>query len=398
MRRSQGIRARLKRAVQFVAIVSMSACAEECEEATAARLTTSMSGTVTLNGEPLPGISVVGTGVAEGDTDTTDETGAYRVSGVSRPDQHPIGVSITTAPYASVTGSSHDGFATEPGDGLTHDFRIRHTPPVVSIATPADGATYPAGASVSFRGLVAWTVGIEPFVIPNATSPNWTSSLDGSLGTGGSTTLSDGTHVLTASYTDVLGASDSKQVTVTVGSGASGNQPPAVTITAPMDGVSIPPSGNPVTFEGAANDPEDGSLTGASLRWTSSQEGAIGTGSSFSRMMAEGSHVIVLTATDAQGASASDTVAIHIQGTSSATATIVGTVTYQGSALGGIVVALTGPTGRETLTAANGTYAFEGLPAGSYTVTIFPVNGEDMATVQQVTLTDGETATVNFTG
>ena len=50
-------------------------------------------------------------------------------------------------------------------------------------------------------------------------------------------------------------------------------------------------------FAGTGSDPEDGTLTGASLVWTSSINGQIGTGTSFSTTtLSAGTHTITLTA------------------------------------------------------------------------------------------------------
>src|SRR5206468_8930202 len=59
------------------------------------------------------------------------------------------------------------------------------------------------------------------------------------------------------------------------------NQPPTAHITAPANNSSFA-QGASVTFTGNASDPEDGTLTDTSLVWTSSRDGNIGTGTSFS--------------------------------------------------------------------------------------------------------------------
>ena len=90
------------------------------------------------------------------------------------------------------------------------------------------------------------------------------------------------------------------------------NLPPTASITAPVDGSSVP-QGTSVTFTGSGSDPEDGALSGASLVWTSNRDGQIGTGTTFSRSnLSVGQHVITLRATDAQGASGTATTNITI--------------------------------------------------------------------------------------
>jgi hypothetical protein len=94
------------------------------------------------------------------------------------------------------------------------------------------------------------------------------------------------------------------------------NAHPTVHITAPTDGGAFA-LGETVAFDGNATDPEDGALTGGALVWTSSREtgGEIGTGESFARDdLRAGTHRIVLTATDRDGATGADTVEITVHG------------------------------------------------------------------------------------
>ena len=68
-----------------------------------------------------------------------------------------------------------------------------------------------------------------------------------------------------------------------------------------------------IAFSGAGNDPENGTLSGASLVWTSSRDGQIGTGTSFTKTtLTAGTHTITLTAKDAQGATGTATRTITI--------------------------------------------------------------------------------------
>ena len=81
----------------------------------------------------------------------------------------------------------------------------------------------------------------------------WSSNRDGAIGTGGafSATLSVGTHTVTATATDALGAPGSGSLSVTI------NALPTVSITVPADGT-VEDTGVAVTFTGTASDPEDG--------------------------------------------------------------------------------------------------------------------------------------------
>jgi hypothetical protein len=73
---------------------------------------------------------------------------------------------------------------------------------------------------------------------------------------------------------------------------------PTITSIAPISGTTYVVS-QTVTFEGSAFDPEDGVLGDAQLNWTSSLQGALGTGQMLQTTdLIIGTHVITLTATD----------------------------------------------------------------------------------------------------
>jgi hypothetical protein len=68
-----------------------------------------------------------------------------------------------------------------------------------------------------------------------------------------------------------------------------------------------------VPFVGVGRDLEDGALSGASLTWTSSIDGAIGTGDSFSQTLSAGTHTITLTVTDAASNTDTDSITLTMQ-------------------------------------------------------------------------------------
>jgi subtilisin len=95
-----------------------------------------------------------------------------------------------------------------------------NNPPTVSITSPANGASFDSGASISFSGSASAT---EDGDLTG--SLVWTSNLDGQIGTGGSfsAVLSDGSHTITASVTDSGGSNGSDSISVTVGGGGGGS-------------------------------------------------------------------------------------------------------------------------------------------------------------------------------
>ena len=114
------------------------------------------------------------------------------------------------------------------------------------------------------------------------------------------------------------------------------NQPPTATITAPANGASFTQGGT-VTFTGTGTDPEDGVLSGASLVWTSSLNGQIGTGASVSTAsLSVGTHVVTLTAKDSKGATSVASRTVTVTAPSSTTAPAVAHVfVYAKSGIGG---------------------------------------------------------------
>lgn len=185
-----------------------------------------------------------------------------------------------------------------------------NTTPTATISAPA-GETVDEGTSVTFTGSATDP---EDGAIPGS-SLLWTSSIDGAIGTGSTFAKSDlslGTHNIVLSATDSDGATGVANAQVTVVQPA--NTPPSATITAPTSGGSSVMGSN-VSFVGFATDAEDGSLTGASLVWTSDLDGQLDTGASFSTTtLSSGTHSIVLTATDSGSATGADTISYTITG------------------------------------------------------------------------------------
>jgi uncharacterized protein YjiK len=205
-----------------------------------------------------------------------------------------------------------NGYDPNENDGKAYEMSLppstpANTAPAVNISSPAGGSAYTYGEAVTFSGSA---VDAEDGSLSG--SLVWTSSRDGQIGTGSTFTRSDlsaGTHTITASVTDSGGLAGSAQVIITVT--APANTAPAVNISSPAGG-SAYTYGEAVTFSGSAVDAEDGSLSG-SLVWTSSRDGQIGTGSTFTRSdLSAGTHTITASVTDSGGLAGSAQVTITV--------------------------------------------------------------------------------------
>ena len=125
---------------------------------------------------------------------------------------------------------------------------------------------------------------------------NWSSNIDGYLGNSSTLTasLSLGSHIITLTATD----SDGHTATGTISVGVLASLAPEAKIISPVDGQTIP-EGATAYFNGEANDPEDGALTGSSLVWNSSLDGFLSYGTTFNRNdLTVGTHTINFKATD----------------------------------------------------------------------------------------------------
>lgn len=178
--------------------------------------------------------------------------------------------------------------------------------PTATIDAPSDGAAFEEGQSITFEGS-----GSDPEDGPlTGGSLEWTSDIDGTLGTGETVTtssLSAGTHtvVLTATDSRSAPASDSIQIDV--------NGDPEASIAQPAD-ESIFAEGDAVTLEGSATDPTEGGLSGGSLEWSSDVDGTLGTGETLTTSsLSGGPHTVTLTATDGDGNTGSASVRVLVE-------------------------------------------------------------------------------------
>jgi len=177
--------------------------------------------------------------------------------------------------------------------------------PTASISAPSAGFTAFTGDPVTFQG----SANDPETGTLSGSALTWQSSLDGTLGTGSSLTTSDlstGSHTITLAAMDPAGGSGSAQVSIDIVE----NQPPAVTITSPLDGAQYL-EGTEVEFSATATDPEDGSLSSGSLSWSSDLDGDLGTGSPLTtNSLSVGAHTITFAAADSRGLETSSTITV----------------------------------------------------------------------------------------
>jgi len=207
-------------------------------------------------------------------------------------------VACTTGGEEGMTGPSSDG-----GAGGTPSDEA----PSATIVAPDDGESFLEGEEITFEGSAEDP---EDGALEGG-SLAWESDLDGQIGTGrtaATASLSVGEHTVTLTATDSGANTTTASISITVEDGD-----PSATITAPPDGASFT-EGDPISFDGSGDDPQDGTLTGGALVWQSDLDGQIGTGGSFTRSdLSPGDHTITLTATDSDGNTGTASVSIAVE-------------------------------------------------------------------------------------
>ncbi|MBV6466022.1 MAG: hypothetical protein PGMFKBFP_01320 [Anaerolineales bacterium] len=185
---------------------------------------------------------------------------------------------------------------------------IQGSTPAVVITAPADNSTFLQSNTIHFDATA--TDALQGDLTPVI---EWSSDIDGALGTGGSlnrSSMSLGQHVITAEATSPNGLTAVATITITV-TDAGGNVPPQLFITAPVNN-SVFMQGANVTFTGTANDLQDGNLS-VNIQWSSSIDGALGTGSSVStNALSVGIHIITAQVTDSDNLTSTKTIRVYV--------------------------------------------------------------------------------------
>ena len=170
--------------------------------------TRAYTGTAAVNrslvdpGTSLDPLSYTGTSaIVRRTNDTTSSTGTLATP------------SRSSSARALSTSSSSDGTAAMTRSGAPSTVTASSSGPAVSIQTPVDQASFAIGAEVIFSAMAqdAEDGDLSSRIF-------WFSSLDGQIGSGGSTSrvLSPGAHIITATVTDKSGNMRSARVSVVV--------------------------------------------------------------------------------------------------------------------------------------------------------------------------------------
>ncbi len=352
--------------------------------------TASISGTVTVEGEALPGVTVILTGGPDGvgETAETNDDGEYAFSGL-RAGDYAVAISgydsgdyefgttsqdVTVALGTTMQVGFHGTYLRTAGISGTVTVEGEALPDVtVSLTGGPDGvgetATTDADGMYAFSGLRAgdYAVAISGYGDHEfeTTSQGATVVLDET-----ETVSFDGLHLRTASISG----------TVTV----EGEALPDVTVSL---------TGGPDGVGETATTDADGMYAFSGLR----------AGDYAVAISGFGDHEFETTSQEV-------TVALSDMGDASfdggyvRTASISGTVTVEGEALPDVTVSLTGGpdgVGETATTDADGNYGFTGLRAGDYTVAIsgYDTGEYEFATTSQdVTVALGEMKNASFDG
>ncbi|MEM7582074.1 MAG: hypothetical protein AAF560_01725 [Acidobacteriota bacterium] len=253
--------------------------------------------------------------------------------------------------------------------------------------------------SFSSDGAQTWSA---PTRITAAQSPNIGDSFEFGDYNGLDIVMSDLIAIYTDNRNEGGGGGDSVDVYAAgIPVSGGGNNPPSVNITAPANGSSFP-QGSSISFTGTANDSEDGNLT-ASLAWTSSRDGNIGSGGSFSRVLTVGTHTLTATVTDSggQSGSAAITVTVTAAGNNPPTVNITAptngasfsqgaTIGFTGTATdsedGNLTASLAWSSNRDGSIGSGGSFS-RVLSVGSHTITASVTDSGGQPGSAQITIT-----------
>lgn len=154
-------------------------------------------------------------------------------------------------------------------------------------------------------------VGLEPYAELAATLPSSRDRIDWGLAAGLDAFVGAHIEVLDDTLVSYNKSFEWLRRSLLDGSIPLANQRPTASISAPSSGSSYT-EGATITLRRSATDPEDGTLSGSSLVWTSGGD-RLGTGATLSTAsLSAGTHTLNLTATDSKGATSTATITLTV--------------------------------------------------------------------------------------
>ncbi len=324
----------------------------------------SISGTVTLNGSGLSGVTVT----AGSATGTTNSSGAYTISGLAN------GTYTVTPVLSGYTFSPASASETVNGANVTGVTFTATATTALAASASASPVSGRAPLTVVFTGSA--TGGTPPYTYAWAFG-------DGATGSGASATH---TYTAAGTYTAALTVTDSANPQ------ASASSAQTISVSAPSS-LSVTASITPLSGSAPLNVTYSASASGGtapySYSWSFGDGGSSAASSGTYNYLAAGSYPASCTVTDGASHTASQSFTVTVmaatysiagavtlngsglQGvTVSAVAggtyTISGTITYNGSGLSGVTVTAGSASAQTT---SSGAYAISGLANGTYTVT-----------------------------
>jgi predicted secreted protein len=211
-----------------------------------------------------------------------------------------------------ITVTAHDAAGNTATDSITVAYSAADTtPPTLSIDTPTTSSTYAATSTpLSIGGSASDNVAVTQVTWSNA-GTGGAGTATGTSSWSASVALASGSNVIAVTAHDAAGNTATDSITVTYTPPAGDTTAPSISILSPTAGSAFTTGTDPVVLSGSASD--NAGVT--TVTWSNAATGQSGsaTGTSpwdASIALSAGSNVITVTAYDAAGNTASDSITV----------------------------------------------------------------------------------------